>query len=66
MLVLEITSVVELPVLALGFFVVSMSRNKLARFRLRIEGGWKQIKVSIEVDAQDKPGELPGNHPGQT
>jgi hypothetical protein len=56
-LVLEITSIVVLPVLALVFYVVW--RINPGRFRLSIEGGWKQIKLSIEVDAQDKPKELP-------
>jgi hypothetical protein len=41
-------------------------RSRPGRLRLSIEDGWKQIKLNIEVDAQDKPGELPGNQPGQT
>lgn len=49
--------IVVLPVLALAFYVVRTSRP--GRFRLSVEGGWKQIKLSIEVDAKGKPDELP-------
>jgi hypothetical protein len=48
---------VVLAVLALVSYVVHMI--KPGRFRLSIEGGWKQIKLNVEVDAQDKPKELP-------
>jgi hypothetical protein len=62
-LALEITSIVVLPVLTLVFYVVRtfyvVPTSKTGRFKLSIEGGWKQIKLSIEVDAQDKPKELP-------
>ena len=57
MLAVLITCIVVLPVLALVFYVVHMI--KPGRFRLSIEGGWKQIKLSIEVDGRDKPKELP-------
>ena len=57
MLAVLITCIIVLPVLALVFYVVHMI--KPGRFRLSIEGGWKQVKLSIEVDAQDKPDELP-------
>jgi len=60
-LALWITCIVVLPVLALVFYVVH--RTKPGRFRLSIEGGWKQINLNIEVDAQDKPDEMPGNRP---
>lgn len=58
MLALEITSIVVLPVLALVFYVVR--RSKPARFRLTVKL-FKLLDIGIEVDAQDKPGELPGN-----
>ncbi len=56
MLALEINLIVVLAVLLLVYVVL---RSRPSRFRLSIEGGWKQFKLSIEVDAQDKPNELP-------
>jgi hypothetical protein len=61
-LALGVTCIVVLPVLALGFFVVSMSRGKLARFKFSAKV-LKLLDISIEVDAQDRPGELPGSQP---
>ena len=58
MLAVLIICIVVLPVLALVFYVVHMI--KPGRFRLSIEGGWKQVKLSVEVHAQDEPKELPG------
>jgi hypothetical protein len=52
MLPLWIICIVVLPVLALVFYVVRRCRP--GRFRLRIEGGWKQTKLNIEVDTQDE------------
>jgi hypothetical protein len=57
MLAVLIICIGVLPVLALVFYVVHMI--KPGRFRLSIEGGWKQVKLSVEVDAQDEPKELP-------
>jgi hypothetical protein len=62
-LVLEITSIVVLPVLALVFYVVR--RSKPGRFRLSAKV-LKLLDISIEIDGQDRPGELPGNQPDQT
>jgi hypothetical protein len=55
-LVLEITSIVVLPVLALFFYVVS--RSQPGRFRLSATL-LRLVSISIEVDAQEKPDELP-------
>ncbi len=63
MLALWITCIVVFSVLALVFFVVS--RTKPGRFRLGATL-LKLVSISIEVDAQDKADELPGNEPGQT
>lgn len=60
MVALEITSIVVLPVLALVFYVVR--RSKPGRFRLTVKL-FKVLDIGIEVDAQDKPDELPGNQP---
>jgi hypothetical protein len=60
-LALEITSMVVLPVLALVFYVVRTS--KPGRFRLTVKL-LKLLDIGIEVDAQDRPDELPGNQPG--
>ena len=49
--------IVVLAVLGLAFYVVH--KVTPGRFRLSIQGGWKQIKLNIEVDAQDKPDQLP-------
>ncbi len=54
--------IVVLPVLALVFYVVR--RSKPGRFRLSATL-LKLVSINIEVDAQDKPGELPGNQPEQ-
>ena len=56
MLPLWITCSVVLPVLALVFYVVRSS--KPGRFRLSAKV-LKLLDISIEVDAQDKPRELP-------
>lgn len=61
MLALWITCIVVFPVLALVFFVVS--RIKPGRFRLSATL-LKLVSISIEVDAQNKPDEQPGNQPG--
>ena len=61
MLPLWITCIVVLPVLALVFYVVR--RSKPGRFRLRATL-LKLVSINIEVDAQDKPDELPGNQRG--
>jgi hypothetical protein len=60
-LALWITCIVVFPVLALVFFVVS--RTKPGRFRLSATL-LKLVSISIEVDAQNKPDEQPGNRPG--
>ena len=62
-LILEITCIVVVAILLLAYLAL---RSRPGRFRLSVESGWKQIKLNIEVDAQDKPGELPGNQPDQT
>lgn len=56
MLAVEITYIVVLPVLALVFYVVR--RSKPGRFRLTLKL-LKLLDIGIDVDAQDKPGELP-------
>ncbi|HEV3259618.1 MAG TPA: hypothetical protein VG013_22315 [Gemmataceae bacterium] len=56
MLALWITCIIILPVLALVFYVVR--RCKLSRFRLSVKL-LKLLDIGIEVDAQDKPNELP-------
>ena len=56
-LTLWITCIIVLPVLALVFYVVS--RSKPGRFRLSATL-LKLVSINIEVDAQDKPGELSG------
>ena len=56
-LALEITSIVVLPILALVTYVVW--RSKPGRFRLSATL-LKLVSINIEVDAQDKPGELSG------
>jgi hypothetical protein len=48
--------VAVLAVFILVIYVVH--KSQLRRFRLSIEGGWKQVKLNIEVDAKDKPDEL--------
>jgi hypothetical protein len=53
---LWITCIVVLPVLALVFYVVR--RSQPGRFRLSAKV-LKLLDISIEVDAQDKPKELP-------
>lgn len=50
-----------LPVLALVSYVVR--RSKPGRFKLTVKL-LKLLDIGIEVDAQDKPDELPGNQPG--
>jgi len=55
---LAIVCVVVLPVVALVFYVVR--RTKPRRFRLTVKL-LKLLDIGIEVDAQDKPDELPGN-----
>lgn len=57
MLPIWITCIVVLPVLALVFYVVR--RSKPGRFRLTVKL-LKLLDIGIEVDAQDKPDELPG------
>ena len=56
MLAVLITCIVVLPVLALVFYVVR--RSQPGRFRLSATL-LKLVSINIEVDAQDKPGELP-------
>ena len=58
MLALWITCIVVFPVLALVFFFVS--RTKPGRFKLSATF-LKLVSINIEVDAQDKPNELPGD-----
>ena len=53
---LWITCVVVLPVVALAFYVVH--RSKPGRFRLSATL-LKLVSITIEVDAEDKPGKLP-------
>jgi hypothetical protein len=53
---LWITCIVVLPVLLLVTYVVH--RSKPGRFRLTVKL-LKLLDIGIEVDAQDKPGELP-------
>jgi hypothetical protein len=55
MLTVLVACIVVLPVL-LGFYVVH--RSKPGRFRLSAKV-LKLLDISIEVDAQDKPKELP-------
>lgn len=59
---LWITCIVVLPVLVLVSYVIH--RSKPSRFRLSVKL-LKLLDIGIEVDAQDKPDELPGNQPGQ-
>jgi hypothetical protein len=61
LLALWITSIDVFPVLALVFFVVS--RTKPGRFKLGATF-LKLVSIYIEVDAQDKPNELPGDSTG--
>ena len=61
MLALWITCIVVLPVLALVFYVVR--RSKPGRFRLSATL-LKLVSISIEVDAEDKPKELPAAQTG--
>jgi hypothetical protein len=56
-LAIWITCIVVLPVLALVFYVVRCS--KPGRFRLTVKL-LRLLDIGIEVDAQDKPDELPG------
>jgi len=56
MLAVLITCIVVLPVLALVFYVVR--RSKPGRFRLSATL-LKLVSISIEVDAQEKPDQLP-------
>lgn len=56
MLSLWITCIVVLPALALVFYVVS--KSKPGRFRLSATL-LKLVSINIEVDAEDKPRELP-------
>ena len=56
MLPLWIVSVVELPVLILVFYVVR--RSKPGRFKLSATL-LKLVSINIEIDAQDRPDELP-------
>ena len=56
MLALGITCIVVLPVLALVFYVVR--RTKPGRFRINAKV-LKLLDISIEVDGQDGPQELP-------
>jgi len=60
--VLLALGIVVLPVLALVFYVVH--RSKPGRFRLTVKL-LKLLDIGIEVDAQHKPDELPGNQPEQ-
>lgn len=55
MLALWITSIVVLPVLALVFYVVRMSRPGRFRISARV---LNLLDISIEVDGQDKLNEL--------
>ena len=61
--VLLALGIVVLPVLALVFYVVH--RSKPGRFRLSATL-LKLVSISIEVDAQDKPNELPSENPPGT
>ena len=58
MLALWITCIVVLPVLLLVFYVVR--QTKPGRFKLSATL-LKLVSISIEVDAQDSPDELPEN-----
>ena len=58
--VLLALGVIVLPVLALAFYVVH--RIRPGRFRLSVKL-LKLLDIGIEVDAQDKQGELLGNRP---
>jgi hypothetical protein len=53
---LWITCIIVLAALALVFYVVH--RSKPRRFRLTAKV-LKLLDITIEVDGQDKPGELP-------
>jgi hypothetical protein len=55
-LALEITCVVVLPILALVIYVVW--RTKPGRFRLSATL-LKLVSINIEIDAEDRPRELP-------
>ena len=57
MLPLWITCVVVLPVLALVFYFVHMIKPGWFRISVKL---LKLLAINIEVDAQDKPDELPG------
>jgi hypothetical protein len=70
MLTVLITCIVVLPVL-LGFYVVHSfyvaHRSKPGRLRLRLRTTLlKLVSIEIEVDAQDKPDELPLSNSGQS
>ena len=56
MLVLWITCIIVLPVLLLVFYVVRLSKPR--RFRLSAKV-LKLLDITIEVDGQDGPKELP-------
>jgi hypothetical protein len=62
-LALWVTCIVVLPILALVTYVVH--RSKPGRFKLTVRL-LKLLDIGIEVDAQDKPRELPGNQPDRT
>jgi hypothetical protein len=55
-LVLEITSIVVLPVLALVFYVVRRSQPGRCRLSATL---LKLVSINIEVDAHGKPDEIP-------
>jgi hypothetical protein len=61
MLPIWIMCIVVLPALALVTYVVR--RSKPGRFRLSVKV-LKLLDIGIEVDAQDKPDEQPGNQRG--
>ena len=60
---LWITCIVVLPVLGLVFYVVRTSKPSQFRLSAKV---LKLLDISIEIDSQDRPGELPGNQPDQT
>lgn len=62
-LILEITCIIVLPVLLLVLYVVH--RSKPGRFRLKTSLH-KLVSIEVEVDALDKPGELPPGSPPRT
>lgn len=63
MLALWVTCTVVMPPLVLG--LCGVWRRKAVRVKVKTTLA-KLWSIEIEIDAQDKPGELPGNQPGHT